>query len=235
MSKFAFPAFVGKLVSFCYIVCLWSDATLAETNGQDLLRRTTTSYEKHIAAGYIDKHYARTWWKRVASFYPNRSRWLEAGCGACGLVKTLLRSGYDAFGVEISDSAIAGPCGDLVREGRVKKGSLHAIPFESAQFDLVFSSEVLEHIPIELIPLVVKELKRVAKEKLFLSISLRRSALDPKPPALPVIHVTLKSRHWWEEAFSREGCTIDQEVMRHFPKNVKREPWFFPFHCNTTV
>lgn len=234
MSTYAFLHFVHKLSFFLTILCLRSEGALAKPNAGDMLKRTTALYDKRIAAGYIDKHYARKWWRSVASYYPNRSRWLEAGCGACGLVKTLLRTGYDAFGVEISDSAISGPCRDLVREGRVKKGSLHRIPFESAQFDLVFSSEVLEHIPVELIPSVIKELKRVAKGKLFLSISLRRSKLDPKPPTLPVIHVTVKSRQWWEEMFSREGCTIDQEVMNHFPKNVKHEPWFFPFHCITT-
>ena len=75
-------------------------------------------------------------------------------------------------------------CAPLWRRGLVKQGPLHAIPFPSRAFDVVFSTEVLEHVPPELAQASVGELVRCAKRHVLATISLRPSALDVpgKPP-----------------------------------------------------
>ena len=104
----------------------------------------------------------------------------------------------------------------------VKQGSLTSIPYPSKKFDLVFSSEVLEHIPEVDIPKVVRELCRVSKGDLFLSISLRRSGLDPLPPEPPNVHVTVKPREWWEEQFNTHaGCTVDKAALSALDEDLQ--------------
>jgi hypothetical protein len=98
-------------------------------------------------------------------------------------------------GVELSDIQET-TCAPLWRRGLVKQGPLHAIPFPSRAFDLVFSTEVLEHVPPELAQKSVDELVRCAKQHVLATISLRPSALDvPGKPPKVRIRVRLKANH----------------------------------------
>jgi hypothetical protein len=70
-------------------------------------------------------------------------------------------------------------------ENKFVHGSLQAIPWQDNQFDLVYSHEVLEHIPAADIPAVLSELVRVSKGRLVLTISLRLAGKDD-PLGMPV-------------------------------------------------
>jgi ubiquinone/menaquinone biosynthesis C-methylase UbiE len=203
---------------------------------KDVSELTQAIYEKHIQTGFIARHFALPWWQKVWEAYPNATTWLEAGCGECGLIKKLLGKDINAMGVEVSKAAISRGCPDLVQDRRVVQGSLVNIPFASRQFDLVFSSEVLEHIPEQDIPGTIKELCRVSRGELFLSISLRRSLLDPKPPEPAIVHVTVKTREWWNEQFRKHaGCIPNTSIFARLQETVEHRPngapWFFPFTC----
>lgn len=84
------------------------------------------------------------------------------------MVRNLTASGLEAYGTEMSRASLDLHCSDLVRIGRVKQATLDSIPFNNNQFDLVFSSEVLEHVPEHMVDAAVKELARVSRgEVLF--------------------------------------------------------------------
>lgn len=146
----------------------------------------------------ITHSYGLTFLPRVVQYYGEaRQKVLDAGCGQCAVVSYLTRLGRDAYGVEVSQAALdSQACPPLLEAGRVKQGTLANVPFPDNYFDLVFSSDVLEHIPTFDIPNVVQDLVRVSKGHLFLSISLRRAGADPPPPAPATVHVTVKPREW---------------------------------------
>jgi SAM-dependent methyltransferase len=128
----------------------------------------------------------------------------DAGCGNGEVVAHLLRLGYEARGVELSAHAVSH---GLVNTGEVVQGSLEKLPFPDQSFDLVFSSEVLEHIPAERIPAVARELVRICRTRLFLTISLRPSSQNN------AYHVTLRPRDWWENQFIQAGVHPNRQLV----------------------
>ena len=178
-----------------------------------------------ILKGFLDGVLAR---------YQDKQRWLDAGAGNCGTMQAVAKAGFDVVGVELSDIKTT-PCAPLAAQGRVTQGPLHEIPHEGRTFDLVFTSEVLEHVPPNLAEASVRELVRVARGPVFATISLRPSALD-RPGKPPKVHLTVRPREWWEALFVKAGCTRDEEAFKQFQqhdaKGAEISPRFFPFLCH---
>ena len=137
---------------------------------------------------------------------------LDAGCGSGIVVREFLKRRYLARGIELSDWVVKTGCPELYEGGIVQIGTLEDLPYKDNAFDLVFSSDVLEHIPERSIPRVVSELVRVAKRDLFLSINLRPSADNN------AYHVTLRSRAWWEKTFADAGAVANVSLVRKLQK-----------------
>lgn len=140
---------------------------------------------------------------------------LDAGCGAGIVVREFRKRGYQVRGIELSDWVVENNCLDLYEKGLVQVGALGKLPYKNNSFDLVFSSDVLEHIPERSIPFVISELIRVSKHDLFLSINLRPSSENN------AYHITLKSREWWTQKFVEAGAKVNFEVVK---KLQKRRP-----------
>jgi len=58
----------------------------------------------------------------------------------------------------------------------------------------------------------VRELVRIAKGDVFVTISLRRSGLDPKRGPTKV-HLTVKPREWWQGLFEQAGCEVNAAAL----------------------
>lgn len=77
--------------------------------------------------------------------FPEGARVLEIGAGAGWQARALADRGFIVEAIEYSDSGFSG-----LREARVfpvQDYDGHRIPFPDGSFDVVFSSNVLEHIP----------------------------------------------------------------------------------------
>ena len=186
---------------------------------------------------------------------------LDAGAGQCRVTRALLSANYEVKGVELSKGSLDEFCQDLVERKIVFHTGLDALPFPNSSFDVVFSSEVLEHVPEDIVQASVNELSRVTKGPIFATISLRLSKLDPAPPKTPFVHITVKRRRWWDARFAMAGCVPDTKLLvklqayaRDMPAEKRRnlmrgcvtkkpkgqecikdgeiEPWFFPYNCN---
>jgi hypothetical protein len=139
----------------------------------------------------------------------------------------------EEFGVELSGVAVdSSPWPELKREGKLVNGSLDAIPFSDRQFDLVWSTEVLEHIPDSVLPAVARELARVARHTVVMAISLRLSCHDK--PERPHLHISCHPRAWWDDLFAEAGCYPHLEALGYlwrgaeepeFPWRPFDEPW----------
>eukprot|EP00240_Pyramimonas_obovata_P004220 CAMPEP_0118922598 /NCGR_PEP_ID=MMETSP1169-20130426/1476_1 /TAXON_ID=36882 /ORGANISM="Pyramimonas obovata, Strain CCMP722" /LENGTH=368 /DNA_ID=CAMNT_0006863501 /DNA_START=269 /DNA_END=1375 /DNA_ORIENTATION=+ len=172
---------------------------------------------------------------KVINYFPTEETWLDGGAGTCGFMEAMIAIGRKVVGVELSDVSQT-TCGALYKQGLVKQGPLNKIPYPDHAFDVVFSSEVLEHVPPNLAQKSVNELVRCAKHSVFTTISLRPSALD-KPGKPPKVHLTVRPREWWEERFTKAGCVKDEEAFKLFqrygPDGKEISPHFFPFKCNS--
>ena len=98
---------------------------------------------------------------------------LDAGTGNGALVRMMRSHGKSAWGIELSKAVLEQECPDMLKAGFVEPGVLTNLPFADNSFDLVWSSDVLEHIHPEEAEKVVSELVRVSRRFLVLTISLK--------------------------------------------------------------
>lgn len=133
--------------------------------------------------------------ERLSLEFPPPRRVLEVGCAKGFLVKQLRAVGFDAYGIDVSEYAI-GNCDPEVRDF-VSVGSVEALPFGNASFDLICSFDVLEHIEDERIGAVMRELFRVGFDQ------FHQIAVPSGLPDNDVTHVNVKEMDYWDLKFPR--------------------------------
>ncbi len=127
---------------------------------------------------------------------------LDVGCGPGWSVIDFLRRGKEAQGIE--------PCKYLFTQelrvpaglGIVKEAQIISIPYPVDSFDLVFCTDVLEHVQEKDIKKAISELIRVSKKYVFCTSCVTEANMFP---ALK-LHQTVKPVSWWKEQF--EGFKI---------------------------
>lgn len=89
------------------------------------------------------------------------TRALNIGIGNGWLERRCAEEGWEIYALDPSKSAVEG----LRRVGvRAKEGSIERMPFQDGLFDIVFCSEILEHLSDEQLCQGLKEIKRVQKD-----------------------------------------------------------------------
>ena len=126
-------------------------------------------------------------------------RILDVGCGMGGLVHEFSSRGFDVLGLDPSRKAI-----DYCREncsGSFETGSVLRLPFEDHSFDTVISTDCLEHLAEEDLPLAIREIARVARRQVYLRIATR-------PDRDKKWHLTVRPRKWWEDLLLGHGFEL---------------------------
>lgn len=137
---------------------------------------------------------------------------LEIGFGNGLISNTLHDKGYDIKGIDITLTGLKEP------KSYLSKATLWDLPFENAEFDFSFSTDVLEHLPTDLVEQSIEEIFRVTKIKTFHCIALfadNRHNFN--------FHLTVKPLDWWEEKFSDlNNNHIDVELVDRKPFLVEQ-------------
>lgn len=89
---------------------------------------------------------------------------LEVGCGDGRVINSLINKYPDICGLDISNEALK-----QVKAPKIK-GNLEKLPFLDDSYDIVVCCEVLEHLPYNIYEKALKEIERVAKDYILISV-----------------------------------------------------------------
>ena len=104
---------------------------------------------------------------------PDVSSALDVGCGDGKLTKVLaVETGIEIVGFDSSVEALSRLSLPAIQ------GDASDMPFENASFDLVFSTDTLEHVPDDTHDDVWAELFRVARNHVLIAVPFREELLD---------------------------------------------------------
>lgn len=136
---------------------------------------------------------------------------LEAGCAFGFLARRLHADGYAVTGFDTSGYCLAKSVREL--RGKLQAASVLALPYPDRRFDLVMCLEVLEHLPEELIPQAIAELRRVSRGLLLVSVPTY-GANDFGPYGLK-FHTDPENDDWRRDAAAGRAFTrldIDEKT-----------------------
>ena len=131
---------------------------------------------------------------------------LVMGAGHGYEVVSYIKGGYDVKAIDLYSPDIP-----MVKEVTTL-ASADNMPFEDKEFDLIHSTEMMEHVPQKLTNPILRECKRVAKRFVF-TIATRDD-----PPYCT--HINIHPAWWWIKKFEKLGFNIvsaQQAARLHIP------------------
>jgi hypothetical protein len=153
---------------------------------------------------------------------------LDAGCGSGKFMRRILEEHAGTFtirGFDIADNCLDPWFGDRFR-GLLTTGCLWEPGSLPAPNDAVVCTDVMEHIPTDKVPAVLRNLCSAATRVVFFGIALFPDAFGPKVIGAP-LHLTVESPDWWTRQITSAGMQV---VSAAVLKNSAQEPmWLYVF------
>lgn len=166
-------------------------------------------YDRLYEEGYhSDLDYSHA--KEICDWIENNIQFssiLDVGCSH-GWVIRRFPDRY-AWGVDVSEAAIqlAHAAGSMT----AIRGSAIDLPFPSDSFDIVLSTDCIEHLTEADADLAAKEMLRVARRWVIVKPSPRPDRARWKEIAGHNLHLTVKPIQWWLDTFVEFGGQIVHE------------------------
>lgn len=133
---------------------------------------------------------------------------LDVGAGNGAFLRTLAehRPGLALQGVERSETAIAA----AVCAAPLRRGEAQALPYADRSFDLVTSLEMIEHLPFGVYETALREMERVARRYILITVPFREPAHQVECPYCgcsfhPFYHMRRYGREEMEGLFTAFG------------------------------
>lgn len=126
------------------------------------IRATQTPSNQHYGATYL---YKERWFSFVyqvmalSGIAPVRVAEIGVGPGVVGDMLRATYIGCEYVGIDIDSSLSPAVC-----------GSVEALPFATGSFDATFCCQVLEHLPFDRFAVSIRELKRITRQRLVISL-----------------------------------------------------------------
>jgi 2-polyprenyl-3-methyl-5-hydroxy-6-metoxy-1,4-benzoquinol methylase len=173
------------------------------------------------------------------------SKVLDIGCGYGSLIVVLKQFFQEVYGIEIESERVEW-AQKRTPSAEIICGSATTLPWQDEYFELILSTDVLEHIPYKEQQMVASELMRVLKPggKAYLELPNRLQILDEHnrilfgtyfPDKIREKYVEFFSRNsycqcWertgrgWKSLFENQGFKVELEA--HYPKGLKFLKYF---------
>lgn len=118
---------------------------------------------------------------------------LDIGCGNGVVAMALRDKDFDCYGLDITSAGLIPGMRNYFYEAPIWH-----MPFKDNEFDFTFSTDVLEHIPPQMVDHAIREIYRITKRKTFHNIAtFEDNRLGFR------FHLTVQPIEWWREKFAR--------------------------------
>jgi 2-polyprenyl-3-methyl-5-hydroxy-6-metoxy-1,4-benzoquinol methylase len=133
---------------------------------------------------------------------------LDAGTGSGKGAVALHRAGYIVGACDVTDAGLVDEARDLpFMEACLWDVLMLGPVFDSGSCDWVYCTDVLEHIPPQFTMLAIHQMLRVAREGLFLTVSLVPDSFGVW--AGKSLHQSVFPFSWWKEALNEVGTVVE--------------------------
>ncbi len=129
--------------------------------------------------------------------YSLSGRVLDIGCSSGQLVRAFHDFGITAFGCDISQDVICKSpyaLNDYLFNIDITKGKL---PFIDGYFELIVLLDVIEHIPLNTMGIVLKEIRRILRTNGILYISTPNPLICKLLGYSDPTHISVKAKNFW--------------------------------------
>ena len=236
---------------------------------KDVIQTASPADEQYYDAAYFDKGskcmhnratgkdlvwgYQGTDWQGnkavveglLATFHGDIYSVLDMGCGQGSFTDYALRTSLRAKGYDFSQYAVNTPH-NLAKGHIFQADATAGIPEPDLSYDLIFCSDMVEHIRKTKIPLVISEFRRISRKWVFLQFPVVSGPEDifdfeleePRPMAdrhrlyehfMIAGHLNMEMRSWWKVLFTSSGFKIRDDLVFDFRAATPREVlanWF---------
>ena len=171
---------------------------------------------------YQEKNWGILTLKHWFGFLPDRpASILEVGCGNGKLCRLLTDMHYDTTGVDLVTGSYNRDGYNFVQHDLMKD----SMPFESKEFDMAVSFDVLEHLPESCIDGVLQDIFRVARKVAIVVPCLHDTTRNK---LLAALHLTVKSPEWWLARLNKySGNSTKRAVVFTDPENNLNRMFFY--------
>ena len=154
----------------------------------------------------------------------NPKNMLDVGCGRGTFCAHAKGVGIKVVGIDFSEWAINNP--HPRAKGLIQLGDVRDIKFPDSSFDLVFATDILEHIYEKDLDKVISELQRVSRKWIFYNIATTEGEeFVLEKGKLPLGrwqgtalagHVNVRSPGYWRKKLSNENWILRDDLVREF-------------------
>lgn len=165
-------------------------------------------YEYLWSNNYIPSQCAKPLALHIAGRANPSWKLIDLGCGDGTTVKELINKGFNCRGMDITSAGIK-----HTKKIWFVEGCIWEMPFSKNEFDYTFSTDMLEHIPIEKIDDTIKEIIRVTSRKTFHCIANFDDIREIKGQKVN-LHRIKQPIDWWKNKFEELNTKlIEIELM----------------------
>jgi ubiquinone/menaquinone biosynthesis C-methylase UbiE len=139
-------------------------------------------------------------------------KWLDVGCGSGTYLCKAVKEGVDVHGIDVVKKSVEIAKGKGIKA--LKCSACDPYPYPDCHFDLISSTDVLEHLFEEDVCKSLKEIHRVLKDGKYALLA----SCDDKTERLDNdykkhFHLTLKTKKEWLEIYCKHGFELVEDLV----------------------